>query len=182
MSENFFYFDRPAVPATQQVLFDLSAFEAVSVGDSLGNIMEDFACDVAEVKDEDGEVDGTLLYVPGKSYSELFAPTDVEVGIVEADDHLTSEEPTNNAKDNIDESIWEHLSEDERLIIQEARGVLLHEDLPLGDMFALQDLIDLTLRLALRNRNQYAMLSTLEDGKKWAAYADEAQDESDGIV
>ncbi len=182
--DNFFYIDRPIVPSVQQTLIDIDAISEIAVGGSFDDISAGYSFDAVEVKDADGKIDGTLLYVPGISFEELLAPTETEIGIAEADEELEKSivvsDDIDEAVDQVSDSLLEkqtkrvfelhegkaHLTEEDQQIIERAENYVVFGDMEEKDFQVVNDLIDLTLRLAERNRVQYEMLSEIDDDVK----------------
>lgn len=69
--KEFYYLDRPAVPATQQSLIDPDVFLDQGAIVQLSDLSRHEEAYVLEVKDELGNVDGTILYIPGSSLEQL---------------------------------------------------------------------------------------------------------------
>ena len=71
MSDAFFYIDRPAVPATQQTLIDPADLLTSAVLIDPAEINDDSYLFVSEIKDENGEIHGTVFYAPGQSFADV---------------------------------------------------------------------------------------------------------------
>lgn len=69
--KEFFYIDRPAVPATQQNLIDIDALRDHSVPIDPSDIHAGTVLFASEIKDSDGNVVGTVLYAPGRTFEQL---------------------------------------------------------------------------------------------------------------
>lgn len=76
--EHIYYADRPSVPSTQHNIVHLSSILEHSLLVNLEDIHQPFYADVVEVKDEQGEVRGTLLWVGGVTYEQLVANEETE--------------------------------------------------------------------------------------------------------
>ena len=76
---NFHYVDRPPLKSTEHHLINISAFdnavslEAAEINDKWGGL-------VLDVKDEDGDVAGTVVYFPSISYEDLTSWSLEELG------------------------------------------------------------------------------------------------------
>ena len=78
MSDAFFYIDRPAVPATQQTLIDPADLLTSAVLIDPAEINDDSYLFVSEIKDENGEIHGTVFYAPGQSFADVMGHSDEE--------------------------------------------------------------------------------------------------------
>ena len=86
MSDEFFYIDRPAVPATKQSLIDPDILMDSGVLIDTAEICADSYLFASEVKDENGEIHGTLLYAPGQSFADVVGHSTAELELAEADE------------------------------------------------------------------------------------------------
>lgn len=88
--EHVYYADRPTVPNTQHNAVHLPAILEHSLLVNLEDIHQPFYANAVEIKDEDGQIQGTLLYVGGVSFATLMSEQetedDVTDGIVLADE------------------------------------------------------------------------------------------------
>lgn len=71
--EHIYYADRPSVPSTQHNVVHLESILEHSILMNLDDVVNPFYADAVEVRNEDGEVKGTLLWVGGVSYEQLVA-------------------------------------------------------------------------------------------------------------
>jgi hypothetical protein len=86
-THEFFYIDRPAVPATQQVLIDPSALLTSAVLIDAAAICPDSYLFASEIKSESGEVHGTILYAPDQTFAQIMGPCKHdELALVEEED------------------------------------------------------------------------------------------------
>lgn len=81
--EHFYYADRPSVPSTQHNVVHLGSILEHSIVLNLDNVVNSFFANAVEVKNEDGEIMGTLLWVGGITYATLVAPAEPESDITE---------------------------------------------------------------------------------------------------
>lgn len=72
---DFHYIDRPAVPATQQIAINISGIMEHGVEISLADVNPSWYASVVEVRNADGNVTGTLLYVPAVDFAKVVAPS-----------------------------------------------------------------------------------------------------------
>jgi len=70
-THEFFYIDRPAVPATQQALIDPSSLLSSAILIDTGAICHDSYLFASEIKNEAGEVHGTILYAPNQTFAQV---------------------------------------------------------------------------------------------------------------
>jgi hypothetical protein len=90
-THEFFYIDRPAVPPTQQALIDPSNLLSSSVLIDATEICPDSYLFASEIKNEAGEVHGTILYAPGQTFARV-------VGHSEDDEFSLAAEEENNVE------------------------------------------------------------------------------------
>ncbi|MGL5936032.1 MAG: hypothetical protein ACRCZI_10495 [Cetobacterium sp.] len=84
---DFYYLDRPSVPPTQQVLINLDSITDISVLLKSEEIIDNLMCEAAEVRNVDGEIEGTLVYIGGMSLTEIISPpTSVESDVAGLDE------------------------------------------------------------------------------------------------
>ena len=92
MSDEFFYLDRPAVPATQQTLIDPADLLTSAVLIDPAEINDDSYLFVSEIKDENGEIHGTVFYAPGQSFANVMGHSqDYEFALAEEEDDSEEE-------------------------------------------------------------------------------------------
>jgi len=95
-THEFFYIDRPAVPATQQVLIDPASFLSSAVLINTPEICPDSYLFASEIKSESGEVHGTILYAPGQTFAQV-------MGHSVDDEYALSEEGKPHWDDSVEE-------------------------------------------------------------------------------
>lgn len=95
--DEIYYVDRPAIPATQQVVIQLGAIFEKAVILVSDEIAKDYSAYAVEVKDSNGDVQGTLAYFPHLTYAQLTRAEDLdEKELVEQDD-----DAADNAADDV---------------------------------------------------------------------------------
>lgn len=166
---NFFYLDRPAVPATQQIAVNLSGIQEHGV--QIDALDTNYSAYATEVKNEESDVVGTLLYYPGVGYAELVRDSiDDSIGdVVEDTDVHDALVPFEFAGRTFgaDEEVAQLLEEyEERAEEGLVDGV---EPDSLLTRLALK-----VVDLQIRNNNQYGMIVSLQNRVDDMAF-DEAQ-------
>lgn len=167
MDQEFYYLDRPSVPATEQVTINLKALVAHSIPKTTRD-MGDWLADVSEVKNSDGDVVGVLAYFGGISYETLVAPgeSDIENAVKDSAAHQDSESTTPSV--DFDQIAY-HYDGTGFAADQEVASLLdqveAHQD---GDYEGdVDDLIDslanALVKLQVRNNNQRDMLMKRAD-------------------
>ena len=92
MSDAFFYIDRPAVPATQQTLIDPADLLTSAVLIDPADINDDSYIFASEIRDENGEIHGTVFYAPGQSFADVMGHSqDDEFALAEEEDDSEEE-------------------------------------------------------------------------------------------
>lgn len=69
--EEIYYVDRTSIPATQQNIIHLGAIIEHSIFIGAEDINDSYGANVVEVRNSEGEIDGTLLYFQGVTYAQL---------------------------------------------------------------------------------------------------------------
>lgn len=170
----FYYIDRPSVPATQQVLVNISGIQEQGIEMSLSDVGT-WSAYAVEVKNENADIIGSLLFVPGVSYASLMTPDGdmdgavVSTGVEVSDsDEVAVEEAKPNTPNtphpnqipfnyfgenfNADTDVAELL---EKVEAKTDAGTV--SDLEL-------DLAQTLVEIQIRNNNQYEMLEGLTSG------------------
>lgn len=88
--EDIYYVDRPSIPATQQVIVKMDSILEHAVQIDTADINPGYCGYAVEVRDHNGDVDGTLVYFPGISYAQLTSADDVEDYDVFADEPVAT--------------------------------------------------------------------------------------------
>lgn len=158
---DFYYIDRPVVPATQQVSINISGVKEHGVTTTLAEMNGDFYANVVEVRDSDGIIVGSLLYVPGVTYEHLVAPTTSE------DEAVTEEEPEGHSSFQVEfEFLGETFfaDEDTAKVLEEIEACLECADDDDVTVYAqtLKDIGQQIVNLQKRNNRQYEMLTSIE--------------------
>ena len=90
--DHIYYADRPAVPNTQHNAVRLPAILEHSLLVNLEDIHQPVYANAVEIKDEEGHIQGTMLYVGGVGFATLMSEQetedDVTDGIVLADEDV----------------------------------------------------------------------------------------------
>lgn len=93
VDKEFFYLDRPAAPATQQNLIDPDVLVEHAVLISAAYIRSATMMFATEVKDENGEIVGTVLYCPHTTFAGLTSEDELsEDDEVDEDDEQSDTE------------------------------------------------------------------------------------------
>ena len=133
--EEIYYVDRPAVPATQHNIIRLGSILEHAVPINATDIHPGACGDVVEVRNSQGEIEGTLVYFPGLTREELTWSEDEkevfegeEVNTATPDDGVAGEE---SAQDSLDSwnAVEEEGSVDVLSAIQEDRMLNLELEL-----------------------------------------------------
>lgn len=90
--KDFFFLDRPAVPATQQNLIDPAALLEASTAIRGHELHPDEVFFASEVKSSEGVIVGTVLYAAGATYVDLLASNALEDDEVDEDSELSDTE------------------------------------------------------------------------------------------
>lgn len=69
--EEIYYVDRPSIPVTQQNIIHLDAVIEHSIFIDAQDINDSYSAHAVEVRNSEGEIDGTLLYFPGVTHAQL---------------------------------------------------------------------------------------------------------------
>lgn len=167
---DFHYIDRPAVPATQQIAVNVSGIIEQGVSISLADVSPLWYASAVEVRNADGIVTGTLLYVPSVDFAKVVSPEGLHAEELTSEPAPTQEQysflgvtapvdpETANALDNIEEYITNADVEDEVTVPQSF----------------LEEIGLCIMGLQKRNNNQYELLTAKTHGE-------DAEDEDDEI-
>lgn len=137
---DFYYLDRPLIPATQQVIFNPSAIEEQGVC-VMTDALRDYAAYAMEVMDVNAVVKGTVLYVPAVNFVDLTAP---KIDEITASDLAPSVEEVRDVEETLYEILEEGSPKDETDILP---SIFSFE----GDVF----LADHTTSLALEDIEEF---------------------------
>lgn len=69
--QEIYYVDRPSVPAERQNIIHLDAILEHAVFIDAEDINDSYSAHAVEVRNSEGEIDGTLLYFPGVTHDQL---------------------------------------------------------------------------------------------------------------
>lgn len=96
--EDIYYVDRPSIPATQQNIIHLNSIIEHALPVGAEKLNPNYCAHAAEVRNSEGEIDGTLLYFTGVTFAELTSgPIDEEAEVeVEAELSRVYAEPVEN--------------------------------------------------------------------------------------
>lgn len=72
--KEIYYLDRPGVPAVQQNIIDPGVLMEHAVLTFTKDTPNDLTAYATEVKSSDGDVLGTILYIPGLNYETIVTP------------------------------------------------------------------------------------------------------------
>lgn len=81
--DRIYYADRPSVATTQHNAVRLDSILEHSIEMALSDIKRPFYASVVELRDESGEVAGSLLWVPAVTHAELVSDLEDETDTVE---------------------------------------------------------------------------------------------------
>lgn len=157
---NFFYLDRPAVPPTQQVNVNLPAITEEGV--HVESLATTFSAYAMEVKNEDSNIVGTLLYYPGVAYESLVSDFTFADGVDVDDEHTAGLVPYEfdgevfNAEADVADLLEDY---------EDVKDGIYSEDL-------VASLARKIVSLQKRNNNQYNMIVNLQSQQE-EDYADE---------
>ena len=97
--EDIYYVDRPAIPATEQVVIHLHSLLEHSVEVDSGAINDNYFAEAVEVKDQNGCIVGTLLYFAGISHASLISPQAASI-VDSQDEACMTKEPSFGLSDD----------------------------------------------------------------------------------
>ena len=90
--EDIYYVDRPSIPSTQQNIIHLDAVIEHSIFVDAVDITTGYSAHAVEVRNSEGEIDGTLLYFPGVTHAQLTSvPRTLEDAVGEEEEILEEE-------------------------------------------------------------------------------------------
>jgi len=142
--EDILYIDRPSVPATQQNIIKIEGILEHSIPVEVSELNSEYCGYAVEVKDADGEIDGTLVYFLGLTYEQLTAPEGVddllELSTLEdeylgadATEDTEGEEDTEDAADAAGFEYEEFPSLDEAIAAYEADNTIINLERELAE-------------------------------------------------
>lgn len=130
--DHMYYADRPTVPNTQHNAVRLPAILEHSLLVNLEDIHQPFYANAVEIKDEEGHIQGTLLYVGGVSFATLMSEQetedDVTDGIVLADEDVEDDINIDVASGDGEWSKEDELNSLELLLAEARQKVVEIED------------------------------------------------------
>lgn len=90
--QEIYYVDRPSIPVTQQNIIHLDAVTEHSIFIDAEDINGSYCAHAVEVRNSEGEIDGTLLYFPGVTHAQLTSvPSTLEDAVNEEEEILEEE-------------------------------------------------------------------------------------------
>ena len=90
--EDIYYVDRPSIPSTQQNIIHLNSVIEHAIFIDAVDINTGCSALAVEVRNSEGEIDGTLLYFPGVTHAQLTSvPRTLEDAVGEEEEILEEE-------------------------------------------------------------------------------------------